>query len=80
MKCARPGCNNEINENTKDIEYSQDLCEYYCSPDCATTVYFDKMGSRPVDWNEILEEDKKRQEDKAIQKIFETKGYRENKI
>ncbi len=32
-----------------EIEYSQFLGEYYCSPDCATTRYFDYMGSKPID-------------------------------
>lgn len=36
---------------TKDmeVEYSREIGEYFCSPDCATTRYYDYMSSSPLE-------------------------------
>lgn len=36
---------------TMEIEYCEELNEFYCHPDCATNRYFDYMGSRPLEEN-----------------------------
>lgn len=36
-----------------EIEYSQEICEFFCSPDCAKDRYFDYMGSVPASYKEF---------------------------
>ncbi len=36
------------------LEYSDELCETYCSPDCATDKYYDHMRSYPITFEEML--------------------------
>ena len=37
-----------------DIEYSDEIKEYFCSFGCATTFYFEYMASRPLTKDEKL--------------------------
>ncbi|MCL9969576.1 hypothetical protein MX569_03100 [Anoxybacillus kestanbolensis] len=37
-------CNKEI-DVSMEIEYSDQINEFFCSPDCATNRYFEYMGS-----------------------------------
>lgn len=46
MKC--PICKKEMTIHD-ELEYSEEYSILYCSPDCATTDYFDKAESHPVD-------------------------------
>jgi hypothetical protein len=32
-----------------EIEYSEEMTEFYCDPSCATSAYFDHMRSKPFD-------------------------------
>lgn len=44
IKCGN--CEKSITNKT-EVEYSEWLSEFFCDPDCATTRYFDFMGSTP---------------------------------
>jgi hypothetical protein len=35
-----------------DVEYSQQINEYFCSPECAEDRYFEYMGSYCVDFSQ----------------------------
>lgn len=48
IKIYCDNCGKEL-KSDMEIEYSNELCEYYCYPDCATTRYYDAMGSIPLD-------------------------------
>lgn len=61
-------CKKELNESM-EVEYSEEINEFFCNPDCATNYYFDHMRSIPV-----VEEDK-REELKV--KIVNGKLYKE---
>lgn len=37
--------------NKTEMEYSDEINEYFCNPDCATNKYFDYMRSRPIDFS-----------------------------
>jgi hypothetical protein len=37
-----------------EIEYSEQIGEYFCSPDCATNVYFDYMGSHIMSYADMM--------------------------
>ena len=41
-------CGKELNTEM-EIEYSAEVCELFCCPDCATSFYYDYMESKPVD-------------------------------
>lgn len=41
--------------NTMEIEYSGELNEFYCCPDCATNRYFDYMESKPIEQDKYKE-------------------------
>jgi hypothetical protein len=41
-------CNKELKDGM-EIEYSSWLGEYFCCPDCATSKYYDYMGSKPLE-------------------------------
>lgn len=41
-------CNTTL-KSEMDIEYSNWLSEYFCSPGCAIDSYFNHMESRPLD-------------------------------
>jgi hypothetical protein len=47
-------CRSCRKELTKDmeVEYSQTLTEFFCSPDCATSHYYEYMMSSPVDFTD----------------------------
>ena len=53
MKCAN--CGKELKRGM-EIEYSNDLCEYYCEPDCATTRYYDAMRSTPISYGDMIKQ------------------------
>ncbi len=42
---------------TKDMEmeFSNHSCEVFCSPDCATTFYYEAMMSFPINMRELVE-------------------------
>lgn len=46
MYCSR--CNKELKANM-EIEYSGELGEFFCSPDCAMDRYFEYMESKPIE-------------------------------
>jgi len=50
IRCAN--CGKELTDKT-EVEYSEWLTSYFCSPDCAADKYFDLMGSAPVDFSEL---------------------------
>lgn len=60
-------CKKQLIENM-EIEYSDYLCEYFCSPDCATTKYFEFMGSKPLE-KEFFGEHKIKLKDGKLYKI-----------
>jgi len=39
-----------------EVEYSQWINEFFCSPDCATNRYFNYMESTPLDFDNTLPE------------------------
>lgn len=47
IKCG--SCNTAITNKT-EVEYSLEIHEFFCNPDCARNRYFDYMQSRPVDF------------------------------
>ncbi len=46
MKCS--WCK-QILTDKMEIEYSADMCEFYCCPDCATSSYYERLRSRVLD-------------------------------
>jgi hypothetical protein len=46
VKCG--SCEKEI-DVSMEIEYSQEINEFFCHPDCATNKYFDCMQSMVFD-------------------------------
>lgn len=38
-----------------EIEYSEEICEYFCCPDCATSRYYDYMNSSPLEGDKFDE-------------------------
>ncbi len=46
MRCEVCG---KILRTHMEIEWSKELNEFYCSPDCATTRYFDYLDSRQLE-------------------------------
>ncbi len=49
-KAICPVCNKEM--TLKDeLEYSEEYSKLYCSPDCATTDYFEKAKSIRIEGN-----------------------------
>lgn len=46
MKCAR--CGKELTEDM-EIEYSEEIDKYFCDLSCAMDVYFEYMGSTPIE-------------------------------
>ncbi|MCA1027011.1 hypothetical protein LCM23_12995 [Cytobacillus kochii] len=53
VKCCRHACGKPLTDKM-DIEYSQELGEYFCSVRCAEDYYFDYMRSIPLE--NIIEE------------------------
>lgn len=53
LKCR---CGKELNTEM-EIEYSQRINEFFCSPDCALDRYFNYMQSSCVDVTQPLPED-----------------------
>ncbi|ARF70726.1 hypothetical protein B7C51_24960 (plasmid) [Paenibacillus larvae subsp. pulvifaciens] len=54
LKCR--GCEKELSPDM-DIEFSEFLNDFFCSPDCAQDFYFDYMGSClfcPDDHNDVI--------------------------
>ncbi len=51
-KCKN--CEKVITEKD-EIEYSEENCEIYCSPDCATNDYYVIMRSGPISFEEMKE-------------------------
>lgn len=49
MKELKCGNCKKILTNDMEIEYSEECCEYFCNPDCATNFYYDYMRSKPID-------------------------------
>lgn len=43
-------CQKPISNKT-EVEYSEEINEYFCDPDCARDRYFDYMQSRPIDFS-----------------------------
>jgi len=39
-----------------EVEYSHHINEFFCSPDCATDRYFERMRSTPLDFSSPLPE------------------------
>jgi len=69
MKCAN--CNEELDQEM-DIEYSQELTLYFCSPKCATHYYFEEMRSIPVLPKEMTVEELKERGIKVVEgKLYE---------
>lgn len=54
-----------------EIEYSDFLCEYYCSPDCATDRYYDYMGSTVLYNTELKEHNLKVLNNGQIIRLFD---------
>jgi hypothetical protein len=52
IKCK---CGKKL-KSSMEVEYSQHLTEYFCSPECATDRYFEYMGSCCVDFSQPLPE------------------------
>ena len=48
MKCR---CGKPLTSKM-EVEYSDYINEFFCSPDCATDRYFDYMLSGPVDFSQ----------------------------
>jgi hypothetical protein len=46
LKCGN--CEKELNLGM-EIEYSREINEFFCNPDCAKDRYFDYMGSTVLD-------------------------------
>lgn len=44
-------CGKEL-DTSMEVEYSRDINELFCSPDCATDRYFDVMQSISVDFTD----------------------------
>ena len=53
MNCAR--CNKVLTDKM-EVEYSYQVNEFYCSPDCATDRYFEYMQSGALDFTNPLPE------------------------
>lgn len=47
-------CKKDITDKD-EIEYSEEHCEYYCCPDCATTMYYEYEGSKHFSFAEAQE-------------------------
>jgi hypothetical protein len=45
IKCKN--CKQELTENM-EVEYSDEINEFFCKPDCATDYYYDLLRSGPV--------------------------------
>lgn len=50
MEVINCGSCKEPLTNKTEVEYSQEINEYFCNPDCATNRYFEYMQSRPIDF------------------------------
>lgn len=51
VKCGK--CKKEITTRT-EVEYSEELTEYYCNYDCAVERFFDYMRCTPFQFEEDL--------------------------
>lgn len=54
IKCG--SCDKPITNKT-EVEYSLEINEFYCNPDCAKDKYFDYMQSRPIDFENDNDDD-----------------------
>lgn len=70
LRCAVSSCNRELTTDMQ-IEYSNWLSDYFCSPNCATDYYFNYMESTPFDPDDRRDE----MEERGIE-LIDRKLYR----
>ena len=46
-------CKKELNISI-ELEYSKEINSLCCCPDCATTIYYEYMGSTPVNKDDLI--------------------------